>query len=67
MPYDILSEQTSVEEWLDDGYMWLRLRMIPKSYTFQNLIDEYEQSGMEEYITDAVEMVTDESDYSKWR
>ena len=40
--------------------------MIPKNYTFQNLIDEYEQSGMG-YMAEEVEMVTDETNNSKWR
>lgn len=64
VPYDILSEQTSVEGWLDGDSMWLRLRMIPKNYTFQNLIDEYEKNGMD-YVMD--EMYSEVENAQKWR
>ena len=66
VPYDILSEQTSVEGWLDGGSMWLRIRMIPKNYTFQNLIDEYEQNGME-YMAEEMGITDEEAEISKWR
>ena len=68
VPYDILSEQSDPEEWLDGNPMWLRLRMIPKSYTFQNLIDEYEQNDRADMWGETKMYNDDETEYAlQWR